>query len=252
MGKNKDKQKEAPKTEEQIVLEENIEGKKVTQIAFFMAFTILIGAVAFLKPSETVKTYAGYYFTMAAAGFGLMGFFLVKNTIGWKLAINLMKVKKLRRKGYGILKIMNLAGSPEYKIVKYSPLIPYTYVEAGINKNKLVAFDKFAITEEWGVPIITCNPNDILPINIYNGSRITVSPELMEKNIVDNSKSAETIAQYRKYIIYGLIGIGILAGLTILGFDLYSQRLAESNQLLAACYREVPRSATILAQNLTG
>lgn len=226
--------------------------KRINKLSFFLMITILAGIVYFCKPTDVAKSYVTYYFTIGACVFGFLGYVLISTTISWKTAFSIMKAKRLKKKGYGFIKIMNLSGIPEYKVVKFEPLIPYEFKENGEIKKKCVVFEKFAITEEFGIPTITCNPNDILPINMYNGSRITISPELIEKNIVDNSKSAETIAQYKKYIMWGLIVIAILAGITFLSFDLYGQRLGDASIKLAECYKSIPKEAVILAQNLSG
>ena len=71
--------------------------------------------------------------------------------------------------------------------------------------------------------------------------------EVIEKNIADNSKSAEQIdnlKQWRKWLI--IISVILLIG-GFISFDLIAQRLAEANQATIACYQQAGKSATIIA-----
>lgn len=184
--------------------------------------------------------------TLIGLFLGVIGFMLVKNTVGWNLGIKLMKMRRLRYKGFVILKVFHVSGRPQYNIVKASSRIVYIYEENGIKKKKVVFYDPYGKYEDFlGIPIIECNPNDIQLKNTFNGSRIGAAPEIIEKNITDNSMSAaqiDTLKAQRRWI---LIAFGIVAGLTLLGFDLYAQRLAAANEATVACYRDAGKTAII-------
>jgi hypothetical protein len=181
---------------------------------------------------------------------GLISLNLVQQTVGIKFAVQLLKAKRLKKKGYGLLKVFNIGGRPEYKTVKFAPLIRYTIKENDEDRNKLVLFNQFAKYEDFGadIPILECNPNHIAPKNYLNGASITVSPEVTEKLIVDGAKSQEEIDLLKKHRRNALIFVGILLVGIIVGFDLYSQRIADANAQIAQLAQTCAQGTIITGQ----
>ena len=186
--------------------------------------------------------------TLIGMFLGIIGFILVKQTIGWNLGVKLMKMRRLRFKGFVLLKIFDVSGRPQYRIVKASSRIVYKYKDNGEDKKKVVFYDPYGKYEDFiGIPVIECNPNDIQLKNTFNGSRIGTAPEIIEKNIVDNSMSAQQVDSLKSQRKWILIIVSILAGVALLGFDLYAQRLADSQQAVIACYKDQGKTAIIQA-----
>jgi hypothetical protein len=214
-----------------------------------LAVIIIINLFVFMKGQTDNKLLIGISaFGLIGAFLGVIGFNIVKKTVGWKLGIKLFKLRKLRYKGHMLLKIFDLSGIPQYKEVKASPRITYNYIENGEKKDKVVFFNQQARYFDFnGIPVIDCNPNDISPKNPYGHGNVVIAPEIVEKNIVDNSKSAEQIdnlKQWRKYLI--IIVVILLVG-GFVSFDLIANRLAEANEATIACYKEGAKTATIVA-----
>lgn len=172
----------------------------------------------------------------------------VNKTIGLKFAFQLFKMKKKSNKGKILLKILVPNGKPEFKIVRVAPLIEYPYKENGRDKKGLVIFDYYSVTEMFnGIKVLECRTDDILPRNPYIDTSLTISGDLVKKNVVDSAKEDFSLDNYKKWVKIALplvIAVGVI-------MILYSQnqadQVAELTNKLIACYNSVPKEATIIA-----
>lgn len=172
---------------------------------------------------------------------------LIMRTVGFRFAILLNRLNRLKKKGFLLLKIFKINGRPEYRLVQGDDIILYDVKENGITRIKLVINDTYAKYNDFGgdFPVIEANPNNILAKNPYSGSRISTTPDLVEKFITDSSKSAEEIDRlkaWKKYLLVILAG-GVIAAFLL--FDLYSQRIADANLQIAELARTCAASVTL-------
>lgn len=235
--------------------EEEQEKKDLRVISTIFTCIIIIAAIVLINAFTVVKDYTQdkvvlvlIALLMISLLVGVAGFTIVKKTIGWKLAILLFKLRKKKNKGYILTRIFDLSGIIQYRMIKASLRNTYKYIENGVKTTKMFFFDPYARYQDFnGIPVVDVSPNDINPKNPATGTRINISPEVIEKNIADNSKSAEqidTLKQWRKWLIIILV-ILLVGG--FISFDLFAQRLAEANEATIACYKAAGKSATIIA-----
>ena len=191
-----------------------------------------------------------YLILIAILGIFIGGIMLnwVNKTIGLKFAFQLFKMKKKRNKDKILLKILVPNGKPEFKITKVAPLIEYPYKENGRDKKGMVIFDYYSITEMFnGIKVLECRPDDILPRNPYIDTSLTISGDLVKKNVVDSAKEDFSLDGYKKWIKIALplvIAVGVIM---ILYSQNQAEQVAELTNKLIACYNSVPKEATIIA-----
>ena len=176
---------------------------------------------------------------------GLIMFNWVNKTVGVSYAFKLYKMK---RKGNGnkiLLKIWLANGKPQYQIKEIANLIEYSYKENGKDKIGMVKYDYYSMYKEFsGIPILECDPNDIVPRNPFINTSLTISGEILKKNIIDSAKedlSRENFKAWIKVALPIVIAVGIL-------LIFYSSNQSEA---LAECTRMAlsQKSAVITAMS---
>lgn len=209
-----------------------------------LLYFILYGYIGESKLQQVIL-YAGFGGLML----GAMLYMFINKTVGFKFLTMLVKLNKLKKKGYILLRVHTINGRPQYKIVKDSTIINYQFRENNNDTTKILLNDPLAKYYDFGcdIPIIDCTTNDILPLNRFTQTRIGASPELIGKFIVDASKSVdelESLKKWRKYLLYIMGGAAVAV---FFGFDLYSQRLAAAQEDVTEMAKLCSQSATIVA-----
>jgi len=144
-----------------------------------------------------------YIIGTGIAGLLLAGISLnwVNKTVGIKYAIQLFKMKSKKNKNKILLKIWTPNGKPQYQIKEVANLIEYTYKENGKEKTGLVKYDYYSKYNDFSdIPILECNPNDIVPRNPFINTSLTISGEILKKNIVDSAKEDLSNQQVKAFI----------------------------------------------------
>lgn len=202
----------------------------------------------FTNYEDKLTKYLGAAAIMGIMMLGVM-FKVVSSSVGWDFVRKIMAVKKNKGKGYLLLKIHTVSGRPNYEIAKGGKWITYQFDENGNNISKRAFYDPLATYNDYSadVPMLEVTPDDIFPLNRFTATRITTCPELVEKTIIDSSKSADELDRVKKYMKYMIIALGIMAGGLFFGFDLYRQAIAESNQAVIQATKMCAQSATIVA-----
>jgi hypothetical protein len=188
-------------------------------------------------------------YVLGVAFVGLMiGFIMlnwVNKTVGLGYAFKLYKMKKKNNINKILLKIWLANGKPQYQIKNVANLIEYTYKENNKEKNGLVKYDYYAMYKDFsGIPILECDPNDIVPRNPFINTSLTISGEILKKNIIDSSKEdlkGEDLKKFAKIALPIIIAIGVL-------LIFYSSNQSEA---LAECTRMAlsQKSAIITSLN---
>lgn len=217
-------------------------GVMLLLLAAFIAF------IMFSNYDDKLTKYLGYV-AMGCIMLTILLFRVVQKTIGWDFVRKVMYVSKNKAKGYVMLKVHTVSGRPKYEIAKGGKWVTYEFKESGNNISKRMFYDPLAIYNDYvaDVPILEGTPDDIFPTNRFTGTRVTTSPELVEKTIIDSSKSADELDKYKKYTRYALIGLGIMAVGLFFGFDLYRQSIDSCNANALALLKESSKSATVVA-----
>lgn len=172
----------------------------------------------------------------------------INKTVGMGFAFKLFKMKKKFNKDKILLKILMPNGKPQYVIKAMANLIEYDYKENGIKKIGMVKYDYFSMYKEYSdIPIIECDPHDILPRNPFVNTSLTVSGEMVKKSIVDSKKEDLSREEMRRWIKMA-IPILAIAGIIII---LYSSNQNEQVMLLtrdlASCWAGQGKAAVIIA-----
>jgi len=183
------------------------------------------------------------------AGIGVAGVLLggialnwINKTVGIKYAVQLYKMKAKKNKNKILLKIWTLNGKPQYQIKDVANLIEYEYKENDRYKTGMVKYDYYAKYNDFSdIPVLECNPNDIVPRNPFINTSLTISGEILKKNIVDSAKEDLNKANFRSWVKIALpiiIAVGII-------MILYSQNQSDA---LQQCYNTMSqmKSATII------
>lgn len=169
----------------------------------------------------------------AFVAFMIAGIMLVwvNKTVGLGFALKLYKMKAKMNKNKVLLKIWVANGKPIYQIKEVANLIEYTYKENGKVKNGIVKYDYYSKYEEFsGIPVLECDPNDIVPRNPFINTSLTISGEILKKNIVDSAKEDMNKENFKGWVKIALpivIAVGII-------MILYSQNQSDA---LAECTR---------------
>ncbi len=246
VDKNKDNKKEKEVVKPEVVEEPpklkfteqmKFNMKELTGNPWFKAgivMSVLVGILMFVLSAIMFRNITDSIAQQVMLGLAMLGIFaalaswkLVEKTIGFGFVINLWRLNRLKRSGWIVLKIHTVSGRPVYRIVKDDKLIYYDWMENGDLKRKLVISQPYAKYFDFGgdYTVMECTPNDINPINRFDGSRINTTPELIEKHVVDASKTydeIQSLRKWRKYMIWGAIGI---AGAFYIMWDLNTQQL---------------------------
>lgn len=186
----------------------------------------------------------GYILFIAMIGFfiGIIMLVWVNKTVGLKYAYQLFQMK--RKKGKVLLKIFMPNGKPQYQVKDVANLIEYTYKENGEEKQAMVKFDYYSMYRDFSdIPVIECDPYDIVPRNPFIGSNLSISPQVIKKNLIDSSKTDFEDQRIKKWIKWALP----ITAVVIVGFLIYS---GNQDQLLQQCLAQVggiPRTAEIVA-----
>jgi len=149
---------------------------------------------------------------------GLMiGFIMlnwVNKTVGLKYAFMLFKMKKKSNNNKILLKIWLLNGKPQYKMVDIANLIEYNYKENGKQKVGMVKYDYYAMYKEFAnIPVLECDPNDIVPRNPFINTSLTIPGEILKKNITDSAKEDLKYDDLRKWLKLAVplvVAVGII------------------------------------------
>ena len=169
----------------------------------------------------------------------------VNKTVSLSYAFKLFQMKKKKNKNKILLKIFLPNGKPQYQIKDVANIIEYKYKENGREKDGLVKYDYYSMYKDFSdIPILECDPNDIVPRNPFLNTSLAISGQIIKKNIVDSSKedfSNENLKKWVKAALPIVIAVGVI-------MILYSQNQTEA---LQACYQQVAatasQSATIIA-----
>jgi len=222
---------------------------KFLAIVLSLAVILLLGLLYSLMFRNFNDKYLNYLGLAGGIGlmFGVLMIYVVMKTVGFGLIRQIMWVAKNKKKGYLMLKIHTVSGRPKREIVKGGRWLTYQFEESGVKRDKRLYYDPLAVYNDYSadIPIIEGTPDDIFPSNRFTGTRVTTSPELVEKTIIDASRSADefdSLKKWRRYLIIGIVGFLILA---YLGFDLYSQRLAACTDSVVELAKLAGQSAVI-------
>jgi hypothetical protein len=170
----------------------------------------------------------------------------VNKSVGLKFAWQLFLMKKKINKRKILLKIWLPSGNPVYKKVDACKMIEYNYRENGKSKIGMVLYDHYAKYNEFGgIPVIECSPDDIIPRNPFAKTSMTISPEIVKKNIVDSSKETTQGDNIKKWLKYAIPLLAIFGIILVLYSSNQSETVAELTTQLAQCYSST-RSATIV------
>ena len=107
----------------------------------------------------------------------------------------------------------------------------------------MVKYDYYSMYRDFsGIPILECDPNDIVPRNPFINTSLTISGEILKKNIVDSAKENMNHEEFKKY---AKLALPIIIAVFI-GIILYSSNQSEA---LAECTRMAisSKSAVITA-----
>jgi len=174
-------------------------------------------------------------YIVGVAFLGMMvGFIMVSwvnKTVGLGYAFKLYKMKKKSNGNKVLLKIWLANGKPQYQMKEVANLIEYNYKENGRTKEGMVKYDYYSMYKDFsGIPILECDPNDIVPRNPFINTSLTISGEILKKNIVDSAK-VDTNGDNLKSMVKIALPIVIAVGVILI---LYSQNQADA---LAECTR---------------
>lgn len=239
-----------PVTEPNTVEIHKFDWKKVAILCGSMLIMTLIFLyfIMFTNYEDKLTKYMG------AAGMGsiallIIMFRVVQISVGWSFVRKILWVSKNKVKGYIMLKVHTVSGRPKYEVAKGGRWITYQFEENGNKISKRMFYDPLAIYHDYGadIPILEGTPDDIFPTNRFTGTRVTTSPELVEKTIIDSSRSADELDKYKQYTKYAMYGLGIMAVGLFFGFDLYRQAIADSNAAVIEATKLCTQSATIVA-----
>lgn len=168
----------------------------------------------------------------------------VNKTVGLAYAFKLYQMKRGYNKDKVLLKIWLLNGKPQYQIKAVANIIEYKFKENGQDKVGMVKYDYYSMYRDFAdIPILECDPNDIVPRNPFINTSLTISGEILKKNLIDSSKEDFKNDEMKKWIKMALpiiIAVGII-------LILYSQNQSDA---LAECTRVAlssVKSATIIA-----
>jgi len=184
------------------------------------------------------------------AGFGVFAFVFykwnqVKRSIGWKVVRALGDVKMGIGSSDIVLRIKHTSGKEELTPTKVSPIINYYIKEKGEDIKKGVIYDERAVDRLNGIPILSCTPKDIRPIDRETGLLVNIPPEIMDKLAVDSSKTIEGDMKKEKYIKWLIIGLVVTVILVVIGLQYINQANTATVTKLAACYAQQHASAVI-------
>ena len=169
---------------------------------------------------------------------GMAGVFLggimlnwVNKTVGLNYAFKLFKMKNKINKDKILLKVWLPNGKPQYIIKPIANIIEYNYKENGKTKIGMVKYDYYSMYKEFSdIPVLECDPNDIVPRNPFVNTSLTISGEILKKNITDSAKEDLKYDDMKKWIKMAL-PIIIAVGIIVI---IYSQNQADA---LAECTR---------------
>jgi len=138
----------------------------------------------------------------------------VNKTVGLAYAFKLYNMKKKGNQDKVLLKIWLANGRPQYQIKEVANLIEYNYKENGKEKQGMVKYDYYSMYRDFsGIPILECDPNDIVPRNPFINTSLTISGEILKKNIVDSAKedlSKENIKAWLKLALPIIVALGVI------------------------------------------
>lgn len=172
----------------------------------------------------------------------------IKLSVGWNFISALSKVKMTSKDL--ILRIKSPSGKEIYQPSKISNVIEYDFMDDNNKKQKkMVLFDPKALDYLNGIPILNVSPSDIRPIDRDLGTLNNMPTEVIRKLITDATKDPKHDAEkakYDKFLIWAVIGMGILF---IVGMTYLNQTNAELQNELMRLTIEMGKSATITPNN---
>lgn len=172
----------------------------------------------------------------------------IKLSVGWNFISALSKVKMTSKDL--ILRIKSPSGKEIYQPSKISNVIEYDFMDDNNKKQKkMVLFDPKALDYLNGIPILNVSPSDIRPIDRDLGTLNNMPTEVIRKLITDATKDPKhdsEKAKYDKFLIWAVIGMGILF---IVGMTYLNQTNAELQNELMKLTIEMGKSATITPNN---
>ncbi len=164
----------------------------------------------------------------------------VNKTVGLKYAFQLFQMKRKHNKNKILLKILLPNGKPQYQIKPIGRRIEYDYKENGKTKKASVIYDYYSMYKDFSdIPVLECDPSDIVPRNPFMSTSLSISGSMIEKNIVDSSKDDFKHEELKKWLKYAIPLALIIGGV----FLLYS---GNQDQLLMACLDTAGKSANIV------
>lgn len=167
----------------------------------------------------------------------------IKNLFGrYSFFKKLDDMNNLKYEGYVLLKIFQNNKNPDYVIAKSEPIIFYSYSVGNIEKKGMVINTIDAQYNDFNdIPVIECNPQEIVPKNLYSGARIKLNPQLVNKFIVEGAKTIDQKAEEDKKFKMMLIVCGVLVVICI-GLAVYFY--SKNTDLIAQCSKPVVIQAT--------
>lgn len=200
--------------------------------------------------SNTIMMYVKLVLYVIAGAIPMIGYYyynMIKVSVGWNFIKSMGKAKMMASRGVIVLRIKHLSGIEEYKTAKTGRIIDYNYIDRDQEIKKSVIYDSRAVDYLNGIPILTCTPADIRPIDRDTGLFVNIPPEIINKLAVDSAKTAESEKEnqhLKKMMMYGTIGIAICM---ILAFSYFNNEVVTANEAVRACYTAAGKSATIIA-----
>lgn len=168
----------------------------------------------------------------------------LNNSVGFRFAWTLYKLKNNpMNKGRMLLRVLIPTGIPQFKIVDVTNTIEYKYKENGKDKVGLVIYDHRCVYESFaGLKTLDCRPDDIFPVNPYASTSMTLSGDVVKKNLVDTSKQDFKGQEVKAWLKLAM-PIILVGGIIII---LYSSNQSEALQI---CYQQVASLSSTVANS---
>lgn len=139
-------------------------------------------------------------------------------------------------------------GKPQYVIKPVANLIEYEYKENGLTKVGMVKYDYFSMYKEFSdIPVIECDPHDILPRNPFVNTSLTISGEMVKKSITDSRKEDIAAGEMKKWLKMAVPVILAFGAILLLYSSNQNDQVALITKELTMCYANAAKSATIIA-----
>jgi len=171
---------------------------------------------------------------------------LIVKTFGYGFLKSLITARHNSQKGFIVLEIKHRSGARQFVATKQSPLINYTIKENKKEKNKIVIYDPRAVDHIMNIPILSCSPNEIRPIDRDTGLLVNIPGEMLDKLAKDATLDYQANNDYQKLLRMVLWGAGIVMVGVLLMVSYMWGNIVDLNSQLIAAERLAAQSATII------